>query len=88
MGFRVAAQLTNMPTRKLAVGALVAPAVSQGYSNLMPIIVQKLDWWWLAGFDTFGMAAIVGTVAAMAIAWFVPDAPNVEVVDDNDVENS
>lgn len=64
-----AKQLSALPTNKLLVGGGVAGVVSAAWAEVMPTVVPSL-----AG---PAMSALIGAVAAYAIAWFVPDRVNV-----------
>ena len=68
-----AVQPRGWPTRKLAVGALVASASSQVWSNFAPDYAPMLtgpDVSMLVGF-------VVSTAVGYAVAWFVKDEPNI-----------
>lgn len=65
----LASQPNALPTNKLAIAALVGPAVTE----LWPGIMADL-WPALAGGPA--TAALAGAAAALIVGWFVPDRAN------------
>lgn len=65
----LARQTSALPTNKLGVAALVGPAASEVWSNLMTEIAPSL-----AG-DS--VCVLVGALAALLVGYFVPDRANV-----------
>ena len=66
----LAKQYSSVPTNKVFAGTPVAALVSSAWSEIAVGL----------GIDALagpGVAALVGFVAALAVAWFVPDAPNI-----------
>ncbi len=64
----LAKQLSALPTNKLLTGGGAAAIVSTAWAEVMPAFAPSL-----AG---PGMAVLVGTTAAWAIGYFVPDRVN------------
>lgn len=65
---KTATQKTAMPTRKLLSAALVAPMVTEVWGRAMADILPSL-----AGPEA---SQWIGAAAAIAVGYFVPDAPN------------
>jgi hypothetical protein len=65
---QLAKQLSSLPTNKLLAGGGVAALVSSAWSEVMPSVAPSL-----AG---PGMAALVGALAAYAVAYWIPDRVN------------
>ena len=68
----LAKQYSSVPTNKVFAGAPVAALVSSAWSEIAVGL----------GIDALagpGVAALVGFVAALAVAWFVPDAQNIPI---------
>ncbi len=72
-----AKQKTNYPTRKLSIGASITgvfgvwagPVVQEVWPQIAPAV--------LAGENvTNAVAALTAALVGVAVAWFVPDAPN------------
>lgn len=66
----LATQTNVLPTNKLAVAALVGPAVTELYPDIMAMIWAPL----IGGTAT---AALAGAGAALIVGWFVKDRANV-----------
>lgn len=61
-------QLSAMPTNKLMTGALVGPAASEFWGRIMTEHYPPLS-----GPE---VSLLVGTIAAVAVAYWVKDRPN------------
>ena len=66
-----AAQTSSFPTNKLSVAVLIGPAVTEAWGAVMETIYQPLS-----GPE---MSMLIGALVALAVGYFVPDRPNVEV---------
>ena len=62
----LATQTSRLPTNKLAVGVLLAPAMAEIWGAYAP-----------AELTGPAMSALVGAVIALAVGYFVPDRLNV-----------
>ena len=78
---QTATQASVLPTRKLSIGATFAPviaiysepAVAEVWASVAPAVVVGPN-------ATNLVAALFGAGIAMAVAWWVPDAPNTMVL--------
>lgn len=66
-----ATQATAMPTRKLTVGAMIGPVVTEVWGSVMADIYPPLS-----GPE---LSMLIGALAAIAVAYWIKDAPNVPV---------
>lgn len=66
-----AVQTSGLPTRKLAVGAMVGPAVTEVWGSVMVGIYPPLS-----GPE---MSMLIGALAAVAVAYWVKDRANMPV---------
>lgn len=66
-----AVQASRLPTRKLSVGAMVGPVVTEVWGRVMVDVYPPL-----AGPQ---MAMLAGALAAIAVAYWVKDRANVPV---------
>lgn len=72
-----ATQLSALPTRKAAIGIVLAsltPALMEIYAQVVPAFLSGPS-----------VQALVGALLALAIIWWVPDAPNMPVVVPEDI---
>lgn len=64
-----AVQSSAMPTRKLTVGALIAPAASEAWGAIMATVYPPLS-----GPE---VSLLIGALAGVAVAYWVKDRPNI-----------
>lgn len=64
-----ATQTSRLPTRKLTVGALIGPAVSEAWGAVMADAYPPMS-----GPE---VSMLIGAIAAVAVAYWIKDAPNV-----------
>ena len=76
-----ATQVDSWPTRKLITGALVAGAANELWGNGLEAMAGTS---WAPVAQTFSgpmvgelVGALIAAGVAVAVAWFVPDRPNV-----------
>ena len=65
----LATQLNNFPTNKLAIAAMIGPAVTEAWGSVMAEMYAPMS--------GPAMAMLAGAIASLIIGWFVPDRPNV-----------